>query len=95
MRNKRETDGGLTEDVEFGPPGAQGGLRGLTLKQRVIRQLGVGDLQVVLANVQSPENPVPGPGCGGDTERRGFFFFFKSESEVTGVRVHAEVKGHQ
>lgn len=53
----------LTEYIEFGPPGAQGGLRGLTLVQRVIRQLRIGDLQVVLADVQSPEHPIPGPGC--------------------------------
>ena len=53
----------LTEYVEFGPPGAQGSLCGLTLVQRVIRQLRVGDLQVVLADVQSPQHTVPRPGC--------------------------------
>lgn len=34
----------LTEYIEFGPPGAQGGLCGLTLVQGVIGQLSVGDL---------------------------------------------------
>ncbi len=53
----------LTEYIEFGPPGAQGGLCGLTLVQRVIRQLSIGDLQVVLADVQSPQHTIPGPGC--------------------------------
>lgn len=53
----------LTEHVEFGPPGAQRGLRGLTLVQGVVGQLGVGDLQVVLADVQSPLHAVPRPRC--------------------------------
>lgn len=34
----------LTEYIEFGPPGAQGGLCGLTLVQRIIRQICIGDL---------------------------------------------------
>lgn len=59
----------LTENIEFGPPGAQGGLRGLTLVQRVIRQLRIGDLQVVLADVQGPQHTVPGPGCRTHTHR--------------------------
>lgn len=52
-----------TEDGEFGPPGPQGGVRGLALVQGVIRQFSRQDLQVVLAQLLHTQHSVPGPSC--------------------------------
>lgn len=55
--------GAITEHGEFGPPGAQGGLRGLTFIRGIVRELGVCDLQVVLPSICRAHDPVPRPGC--------------------------------
>lgn len=55
--------GAITEHGELCPPGAQGGFSGLTFIRGIIRELGIGDLQVVLPGVCRAHDPVPWPRC--------------------------------
>lgn len=81
----------LTEYVEFGPPGAQGSLCGLTLVQRVIGKLCIGDLQVVLAGVQSPQHTVPRPGCRTHTHTGLQLNRWRDIQQNTHIVIHALV----
>lgn len=53
-----------TEDGELGPPGPQGGVRGLALVQGIVRQISRQDLKVVLAQFLDPQYSIPRPGWG-------------------------------
>lgn len=63
LENEKQSLGVITEHGEFGPPRAQGSLRGLALIGSVIRQLGIRDLQVVLPSIRRAHDSVPWPGC--------------------------------
>lgn len=53
----------LTQHGELGPAGPQCSLGGLALIHGVIGELGVSDLQVVLARVGCAHDAVAWPGC--------------------------------
>ena len=55
--------GVITEHGEFGPPGTQCSLCGLALIGSIVREFGIGDLQVVLTSICRAHDPVPWPGC--------------------------------
>lgn len=54
----------LTQDSQLCPPGSQCRFRRLAFVHGVVRELGIDNLQVILAGISCPDDRVPWPGCG-------------------------------
>lgn len=52
----------LTEDCQLGAPRSQGSFCGLAFIQGIVGELRVGDLQIELAGICYPNDPVAWPG---------------------------------